>query len=652
MTPEIRIRRFNLRIRRRACAWAITGDDHRALAERVRRLVLAELEPLLTMFGGREDSPYAALATGGGLDLELRLSEVAVRRPGAAVQVGLRAQLERALQTALATHAPATKAAAAPDRAVPGWPMRAVRGDVPLALGWNLPAVLPTVLDTLPTVLETLLRWRAEDTLESRVALLDAPTRTRWLAVVLADLHVRPAPPRGGTVADEPTLHSVPTAEAESFCSFSEPKASPLLALLELATRHAPWRPPAAVLRAFREAMHDSAAPEPAMQPTPRLPEPIRSTRPASTPSGAEPAAVQLRPAPDAPPVSQPMPRQTSALPERAEVETALPLLLAGPLARVGWFDAAGVALRAAGRVEHASVLGFALAVKALPPPARGWRRMPGLLRAAALAAGLAEPPPGAVIAATARALAPDLRGADVVLADALLRGHAQGAPVGLVVTRGGLLALFEPEGLFPIGLGATWHAIAPLIPPSAPVLAGTTVPPGLLRAISDGGTCFAAPGAPVRGESWHVLRGPSDWWGMTNATGAQPRLGHAAAAWGEREAQAVSVIEHLGADRPLAPGLGGGPFDRSITLAAAVALGSLAWQLAMREPVAWAEPDPLLALERFQDLSARLRISPTEVEVLLPLGPRSHDLRAAGMLADIAGVPWFAPRQVRFGMG
>ena len=87
----------------------------------------------------------------------------------------------------------------------------------------------------------------------------------------------------------------------------------------------------------------------------------------------------------------------------------------------------------------------------------------------------------------------------------------------------------------------------------------------------------------------------------------------------------------------------GGGALERSLELAAGAALGEIAWRLFRhREP-----STPRLALERFADLGARLRCDEHGVEVRLPLGRRSHDLQAHGLLGD-ARVPWLRGQTVR----
>ena len=87
---------------------------------------------------------------------------------------------------------------------------------------------------------------------------------------------------------------------------------------------------------------------------------------------------------------------------------------------------------------------------------------------------------------------------------------------------------------------------------------------------------------------------------------------------------------------------------ETSLSLAASVALADLSWTLWESD----GDTDPLLALERFGDLDARVHWGPDEVLVKLPLGKRSADLSAHAVLGDVAGVPWFEGRVVRFSGG
>jgi hypothetical protein len=99
---------------------------------------------------------------------------------------------------------------------------------------------------------------------------------------------------------------------------------------------------------------------------------------------------------------------------------------------------------------------------------------------------------------------------------------------------------------------------------------------------------------------------------------------------------------------RPL-PGRPNDPaLDRSLSLAAALALATIAWELwRNREPT-----DAGLALARFGDIPATVRFEEDRVRVRLPLGKRFHDLKDAGLLDDVPRVPWLGFRPVVFSGG
>ena len=87
---------------------------------------------------------------------------------------------------------------------------------------------------------------------------------------------------------------------------------------------------------------------------------------------------------------------------------------------------------------------------------------------------------------------------------------------------------------------------------------------------------------------------------------------------------------------------------ETSLTLAASLALGTIAWTLWREREVT----DPLLALERFGDLDARVHSTAATLHVRLPLGRRFWDLRDHGLLADVHDVPWLDGRAITFGAG
>jgi hypothetical protein len=107
-------------------------------------------------------------------------------------------------------------------------------------------------------------------------------------------------------------------------------------------------------------------------------------------------------------------------------------------------------------------------------------------------------------------------------------------------------------------------------------------------------------------------------------------------------------VWQSLGADRPTAILAQGTELDRVMTGAAALALGQIGWLLWSEE-----EPtDPLLALARFVNLSARVQFQEEQVRVTLPMGRRSWDLMEHRLIDDISNVPWLGNRTVVFHVG
>jgi hypothetical protein len=82
-----------------------------------------------------------------------------------------------------------------------------------------------------------------------------------------------------------------------------------------------------------------------------------------------------------------------------------------------------------------------------------------------------------------------------------------------------------------------------------------------------------------------------------------------------------------------------------SITLAVCSALGEIADTLWRgREPA-----HPLLAMQRFADLSGTVSIEEGRVLVRPALGRRFMDLSRHGLLRDITAVPWWPGRRVEF---
>jgi hypothetical protein len=235
----------------------------------------------------------------------------------------------------------------------------------------------------------------------------------------------------------------------------------------------------------------------------------------------------------------------------------------------------------------------------------------------------------------------------DAVVTRALADGHTAGEPLVLVTVGeradDGLL-LFDREGLFPVA----WADDAPGLLPawrifgSPPILAAPAAV-GALRRLADDGASFAVATPPARAERWRRLP-PHQLWTNTD----DPALTRHAGGYQQAVDLATELARALVAERAAAPLADGPALGRSLLLAAGLGLGTLAWTLwREREPA-----DPLLALERFADLSARVSFEQDRVRVRLPLGSRHSDLSAHGLLADVPGVPWFGGRVVEFSGG
>ncbi|MFV2121808.1 hypothetical protein ACE14D_26615, partial [Streptomyces sp. Act-28] len=112
-----------------------------------------------------------------------------------------------------------------------------------------------------------------------------------------------------------------------------------------------------------------------------------------------------------------------------------------------------------------------------------------------------------------------------------------------------------------------------------------------------------------------------------------------------ERLADLVTALVAERRAVPLAPD---GALERTVTLAAALGLSTIAWTL-------WRDretPDPLSALHRFADLEATVRFESAAVRVRVPMGRRHADLLRGGLLADVPDVAWLDGRTLTFSGG
>jgi hypothetical protein len=324
-------------------------------------------------------------------------------------------------------------------------------------------------------------------------------------------------------------------------------------------------------------------------------------------------------------------------------VASALPFLLLGPLARTGWLDMVDVTLSGAKLEDAWPVLAASLATKVLPEPERGWRRSPAARTAAAAFAGDAEPRDDTDVAELARVVAPLAPAFDAVVRRALLDGRESGRPMVYCLASSTPLVV-DPEGVFIVAQGLDDEGVAELtLEGKSPLfIPSEDATPDLLARLDAGGASFVTPAQPVRGEPWRPVPG-------TRA----PRLyaNRPLPACSPPEAEVATRARELwGAleRRPLTGRPSDSTLERSLALAVALALGTLAWSLWRdREPT-----DPLLALDRFGDLGGTVRFDADSVRVRLPLGKRFRDLKAAGFLEGTPRLPWLGFRPVTFAGG
>jgi hypothetical protein len=330
------------------------------------------------------------------------------------------------------------------------------------------------------------------------------------------------------------------------------------------------------------------------------------------------------------------------------DIESALPFLLLAPLHQIGYLDAIPAALDAIGLGGSSHLLATGLAYAVPCPAGRGLdRARPD--QAIAAFAGLPEPArEPAVISFVGRA-GPALAVLNAVLARSLTAGHTPGESLLLTAAPAdsrASLVLAEDEGIFPI-LWAdrpdqvidTWRASSsPLI-----LVGSSAAAPDTLAELAAAGIRFIVAVPPIHQERWRRLV-PYRLWTNDETSSAQ-QLASKALTMPDSIERLDELMSRLASAWSVGPIAADSPLARGMTLAAAVGLGTIAWTL-------WKDreaPNPLLALERFGDLSAHVRIDADRVQIRLPLGRRSSDLREHGFLTDIAHVPWLPGRVVEF---
>ncbi len=347
----------------------------------------------------------------------------------------------------------------------------------------------------------------------------------------------------------------------------------------------------------------------------------------------------------------QPAPR----LGEEIAVSSAVPWLLLGPLHKTGYLDTLRVALELADLRDTAGYFAAVLALKVAQPPRLAWQHTPETETMAAAFAGLPRPVSKPGMGDFARKIAPSLPVLDADLAESVLGGRRAGSPLLLHAwpdSADGRFLLLDPEGLFPAGYFAEVNRISDLLPEDSDcrmVVPASLATPGFLASLHSAGMFFLTLGPPVRGEAWPRIATPgfNHWWtnGAVRLNGAERS---ALRDYDHVVPRAEEMIAELALRRRALPLSDGSPLESSAMLAAGVALGTIAWTL-------WRKlesTDPLLALARFEDLSARIRFGRRSVQVVLPLGKRHRDLYENDLLGGVPDVPWLDGRAVEFSGG
>ena len=336
------------------------------------------------------------------------------------------------------------------------------------------------------------------------------------------------------------------------------------------------------------------------------------------------------------------------------KIACALPFLLLGPLARAGYLAALDAVLEGAHLRDQALLFAAALAYKVLDPPRRGWQRSQESVLAAAAFAASSNPITEESLVGLSRRMAPHTGALDLILTDSLIAGHGAGEPVTLHSVDAQTprtYLLIDSQGCFPIAWAGLESVLAMLrrLGPPIVLTSDEAAEPHLLREMDAAGITFVCRLPPSRHERWERIQQGSSLLGWSNFIGAatEPLL-HAAGLLPVALAEAKDFIRELIDVRPSTIHSTSSQFDRSVTLAASVALGMISWQLWQSR----GRTSPQQVLERYADLDGRIQFRAASIHVDLPLGRRRLELSASGLLAPIDGVPWLARRRVEFAGG
>ena len=341
--------------------------------------------------------------------------------------------------------------------------------------------------------------------------------------------------------------------------------------------------------------------------------------------------------------------------PTKVSVASVLPFLMLNALEKAGYLDIVNGALRASELDDLLSPFAAALAYKALDTPQRGWQRSGASKQVAAAFAGLS----GVAAEKDIQLLANHAS----KFASAL-NAQISGELVGNAVAQDSLcvakveaadwqkIYVGDVQGHFPIALLDSAQEVRQLLMrwESPSLLVDSTLSnPNFLRKLDTFGIQFLIVGPPTRGENLRVIRNRNGTRFSTNdfvtSSKKLARLG------GRLERCHESVNEYwieMACNRLAAPLASNRELEDALSLAAGVGLAQIGWDLWREDE----ETHPVLALNRFSDLSGVVSFQPDRVHVTIPLGKRAMDLAAKNYLDDIPNVPWLDGRPITFSQG
>lgn len=332
-----------------------------------------------------------------------------------------------------------------------------------------------------------------------------------------------------------------------------------------------------------------------------------------------------------------------------ATVPSALPWLLLVPLDRFGYLRVLRASLAVADVMDRGFVFGAALALKLTGMGDRAWQKTSDAEHLAMVMAARQRAVSANELHQFAHRFASHGMLTDAQIAHSVCAGRTKHQPWLLARVRPQSFALIDPEGLFPAWWGldaAASVAALQSVGPSEVVVVDEEPDAKLCRLLAIQRIPFATRSRPGRDESWSRVAS-TDWWSNEprSFSGPARRL---IAGTDDGLDRARALCEEFGSRRIARPLDPDDRFEHSLSLAASVALGTIAWELwHTREST-----DPLLALERLGDLDARVRFTQRSVRVIVPLGRRHRDLLDAGLLADVHDVPWLDGRTLEFSGG